>query len=94
MTRKFIAPDKHVASVNIEGARTGLNQTVRREGDYFVAADSSQAKALQQEGFIEASLMGSTTNRSLGFICVDCGFGSWFKTCGRCGSDCTKGGTA
>ena len=22
--------------------------------------------------------------------CVACGFGSWFKTCGRCGAECVR----
>ena len=40
---------------------------------------------MKAEGFFEASLMGPTTDTNMGFTCVECGFGSWFRKCGRCG---------
>jgi hypothetical protein len=29
--------------------------------------------------------MGPTTDTNLGYTCIECGFGSWFALCGRCG---------
>lgn len=34
-------------------------------------------------GFIPS--MAGTTRRGIGFRCEDCGFGSYFTTCSRCG---------
>ena len=45
----------------------------------------THAKRLKAEGFFEASLMGPTTDTNLGYTCIECGFGSWFALCSRCG---------
>jgi hypothetical protein len=36
--------------------------------------------------------MAGTTRRDIGFRCADCGYGSYFKTCGRCGGACGREG--
>lgn len=43
------------------------------------------AKAIVQYGGFVPSALGVTARRHLGFRCEDCGFGSFFKTCSRCG---------
>ena len=92
MSGKFIAPDNGVKQVSIEGARTGIQETISRDKKgFFVAGSSRQAAALRAEGFIEASLNGVAAANS-GYLCVECGFGSWFKKCGRCGAECKKAG--
>ena len=92
MSGRYIAPDNGVKQVSIEGARTGIQETINRDKKGFFVADSSrQAKALKAEGFIEASLNGVAAAGS-GYICTDCGFGAWFKICGRCGAECKKAG--
>jgi len=81
MGKKMIAPDKGVRQTDIGGIRYNPN----RQGVYQV--DNSQhVKAMKREGFIEASLMGATVSGK-GFNCKNCGFGSWFKKCSKCGSE-------
>lgn len=33
---------------------------------------------------------GATGRRAVGYRCGDCGFGSHFTTCSRCGGTCTR----
>jgi hypothetical protein len=79
---KMVAPDKHVKQTEVGGYR----YTANRQGLYKVESPSHVA-AMKSEGFIEASMMGATTDQSLGYNCSKCGFGSWFKKCSRCGSE-------
>jgi hypothetical protein len=80
MTR-IVAPDKGVKETEIG------NKTYRtnRQGVYEVN-NSSHIKAMKAEGFFEASLNPfSKGDGERGFTCVECGFGSWFRKCSRCG---------
>jgi hypothetical protein len=43
------------------------------------------AKQMKDEGLGTASLQGATSDPSLGYTCSECGFGSWFSLCSRCG---------
>jgi len=82
VAKRMVAPDKGVKETTI-GNRS---YTPNRQGIYTVS--NLDAKAMKREGFIEASLMGATTNsENLGYTCFECGFGSWFAKCGRCGTD-------
>lgn len=82
MAKKMVAPDKRVAETVVGNRSYKPN----RQGIYTVS--NADAKAMKAEGFIEASLMGATTNNeNLGYTCTECGFGSWFKMCSRCGHD-------
>lgn len=42
------------------------------------------AKAIVKAGGFVPSMAG-TTRTGIGFRCVECGFGSWFNKCSRCG---------
>ena len=79
MAKKMVAPDRGVKETQV-GNRL---YKPSKQGIYTVS--NSDAKAMKAEGFIEASLMGATTNSGLGYTCTKCGFGSWFIKCGRCG---------
>ena len=81
MAKRMVAPDKRVAETTIGNRSYKPN----RSGIYTVS--DRDAKAMKAEGFFEASLMGATLNTNLGYTCVECGFGSWFKKCSRCGTD-------
>jgi lipopolysaccharide biosynthesis regulator YciM len=81
MAKRMIAPDKRVAETTIGNRSYKPN----RSGVYTVS--DHDAKAMKAEGFFEASLMGATLNTNLGYTCNECGFGSWFKKCGRCGHE-------
>jgi hypothetical protein len=82
---RWVAPDKGVRETVIG------NRTYRpdNKGIYTVENAAAQ-KALKAEGFFEASLMGPTTDGNVGFTCVECGFGSWFAKCSRCGHNNAK----
>jgi hypothetical protein len=77
---RWVAPDKGVKET-VVGAYTYRPD---KGGIYNVDSPSAE-RAMKAEGFFEASLMGATTDTNMGFTCVECGFGSWFRKCGRCG---------
>lgn len=82
---KLVAPDKGVKSIAV---KTELGTTGYRPdgGGLYNVDNPSHARRMKAEGFFEASLMGPVTNReNLGYTCPDCGFGSWFRKCSRCG---------
>jgi hypothetical protein len=49
----------------------------------------SDAKAILDWGGFLPSMTGPT-RKGIGYRCTKCGFGSFFKTCSRCGSDATR----
>jgi hypothetical protein len=79
---RWVAPDKGVRETVI-GAYTYRPD---KSGIYNVDSPSAE-RAMKAEGFFEASLMGPTTSAGMGFTCVECGFGSWFRKCSRCGHE-------
>lgn len=83
---KYFASDKHCVEVDISGTHVGT-RTLRADAKGFYNVDNQRdAKALEQSGFVQASLMGASKSRQ-GFTCSACGFGSWFRKCSRCGAD-------
>ena len=58
------------------------------KGGVFEMSDAAAKLAVQAGGAI-ASLAG-TVGRSSGFRCQACGFGSFVRTCGRCGAECVR----
>lgn len=85
MTKKMIAPDAKVKQTDVGGYRYNVN----KQGVYKVD-NAEHIKLMKREGYIEASLTGATVDHSLGFTCGNCGFGSWFKKCSRCGTENEK----
>jgi hypothetical protein len=80
MTR-LVAPDKGVRETEVNGR----SYKPDRGGIYNVDS-ASAAKAMKAEGFFEAALNPySSKDNERGFTCVECGFGSWFRKCSRCG---------
>jgi hypothetical protein len=80
---KWIAPDKGVKETVIGGKSYYTN----RQGVYNVENRAHQ-KAMKAEGFFEAALNPySAQDNTRGFNCVECGFGGWFRKCGRCGHE-------
>ena len=77
----MVAPDKGLKQTDVGGYRYNVN----RQGVYNVE-NRNHVDAMKREGFIEASMMGAVTNsENIGYTCTACGFGSFFKKCGRCG---------
>jgi hypothetical protein len=83
MMGRWVAPDRGVRETVIG------NRTYRpdNKGIYTVENAAAQ-RALKAEGFFEASLNPyDKGDRARGFTCVECGFGSWFRKCSRCGHE-------
>ena len=76
---KIIPPDRGVKETVIGGK----SYYQSRSGSFEVT-NPKHVRAMNAEGFFEASLMGATGG-NMGFTCVECGFGSWFRKCSRCG---------
>ncbi len=68
-----------------QGGRKGYQQ-----GGSFDMTPGDAKAAVAMGGAI-ASLSGPTRS-SVGFRCTACGFGSFVKTCSRCGSECVREG--
>lgn len=59
--------------------------------DGVLDMEPSDARAVVKFGGAACSLSG-TTKRNTGYRCVDCGFGTFFTTCSRCGGEAIKEG--
>lgn len=87
---RLIASDGGVRGVDIKTERGTIKYNADKKGVINVE-NPRHAAQMKSEGFFEASLMGPATNGSnLGFTCVECGFGSWFRKCSRCGHENTS----
>lgn len=86
---RLCLPDGAVRGVDIQGARTGAalgSYTPGRDGTVEVD-NPRHERALRQWGAFSANLGGRTRG---GYRCGACGFGSYLKTCSRCGGTCDK----
>lgn len=70
-----------------QGARA-FEENVR--GGVFEMSDADACLAVRMGGAI-TSLAG-TARRSTGWRCGVCGFGSYLRSCGRCGAECQREG--
>lgn len=71
--------------IEIEGP-TGRTYNFRKG---FANVHPHDAKAIVAEGGFVPSMTG-TTSRGTGYRCQDCGFGSWFTRCSRCGGEAVR----
>jgi hypothetical protein len=78
---RYVAPDKGVRETVIG------NSTYRPDrGGIYNVDNASHARAMKAEGYFEAALNPyDKRDGERGFTCVECGFGSWFALCSRCG---------
>ena len=78
---RFVTNTNNVAEIgNVKRSKDGTFHLSERKARMGVQADA---------GFIVPD-MGTAVKKSDGFRCVGCGFGTWFKTCSRCGGECFK----
>lgn len=80
---KMVAPDRGIKETVIGGAKYNPDR-----GGLYSVDNPKHIEAMKREGYFEASLMGAT-GRELGYTCAQCGFGSWFRKCSRCGHEAT-----
>lgn len=59
-----------------------------RQGGLFEMDDRAARLAVKAGGAI-ASLAGAV-GRAVGFRCPACGFGSFTRVCGKCGTECER----
>jgi len=75
------APDGRVREVD------GVSGRRYRSTDGMYEMTPRDAAALLQVGGFTPDLGGRVAG---GYRCPDCGFGSFFRCCSRCGGDCVK----
>ena len=80
---RVCAPDGAVREVD------GVTGRRYKTGDGVYDMRPTDAKALVAVGGFLPSLTGHAARRN-GYRCHDCGFGSFFRRCSRCGGDCTR----
>lgn len=87
---RLIAPDGGVRGVDIT-TESGTRSFNPDRSGVFTVENPKFARQMKAEGFFEAALNPyDKSDGERGFTCVECGFGSWFKKCSRCGH--TNGG--
>lgn len=83
---KFFAP-QGVSQIDVTGARTGVERTIKRDSQgFFIAETAQDIKTLQQAGLGEASAMGVVSGGD-SYVCSGCGFNGFFAVCGKCGTN-------
>jgi hypothetical protein len=84
---RWVAPDRGVKETVIG------NATYRPDrGGIYTVDNAKHAKLMKAEGYFEAALNPIDSKDSeRGFTCVECGFGSWFAKCSKCGHDNSNG---
>ena len=81
---KFIGP-KGMQSLSVTTSR-GKRVLNRGKDGLFEVNDPKLKKKLKDEGLGVASASGTFERPSeIGYTCSKCGFGSFFKKCGKCG---------
>lgn len=87
MVQRMVAPDGAIRQTEVRDP-SGIRRRYE-SGSGFVTVSDHDARLLKQNGFTPASLTGVARG---GRRCTDCGFGSWFTTCSRCGGECVREG--
>lgn len=75
---RLLSPDDACISVDVPFGRGR-----RYDGRTIEVTDPVHDRALRAAGYTVAGV--SAPSRARGFDCVECGFRSFFRTCGRCG---------
>ena len=92
MTRVIVADGCQQVDSPVTGTRyyakgaRAFEGSVR--GGVFDMAPVDAAMAVKMGGAIASE--AGTSRRSLGWRCPSCGFGSFLRTCGRCGAECER----
>jgi hypothetical protein len=82
---RLVPRDGYVKQTDINSQAGVTRYTAGRDGLYKVE-NPTHIKALKAEGFTEEALTKYTPgDRDRGYTCAECGFGSWFRKCSKCG---------
>jgi hypothetical protein len=73
----------------VEITRQSGSKVIRAGKDGMYRVDNPKdIQALKAEGFTEGNLsLYETGDGERGYNCHNCGFGSWFRKCSRCGHE-------
>ena len=77
---KMLAPDRQCRETEVAGR-------VYR-GNRFDVTNPTHAAIMRSAGYIDPGPGGAT--KAAGYVCGDCGFRGFFRTCGRCGHTCHR----
>jgi DNA-directed RNA polymerase subunit RPC12/RpoP len=84
---RLVPRDGFVKETNIKTQAGVARYKADRAGLYSVN-DPGHIRALKAEGFVEENLARfSAGDTERGYTCTECGFGSWFRKCSRCGHE-------
>lgn len=81
---RLIPSDKGAKGVDVRTERGVYKYNVDSRGGIEVENRNHAKQMVAEGGFFEAAALGASIGK--GFPCAECGFGSWFKTCSRCGA--------
>lgn len=86
MTR-LVGPDGYVKQTDIKSQSGTVRYKAGKNGLYKVE-NPTHVAALKAQGFSEETLAKySPGDTGRGYNCTECGFGSWFRKCSRCGHE-------
>jgi DNA-directed RNA polymerase subunit RPC12/RpoP len=84
---RLVPRDGYVKQTEINSQSGKVTYRADSQGMYKVE-DPKHIKALKSEGFTEEALTKySPGDTGRGYTCTQCGFGSWFRKCSRCGHE-------
>lgn len=78
-------PPKGLKEIAVKTERGTKLYKTGRDG-LFNVDNPKHAKQMKAEGLGVASTSGNFAD-ARGFVCVECGFNSFFRKCSRCGKD-------
>lgn len=78
-----LIPPKGLKEIGVETKRGRKVLKTGKDGLFHVE-NPRLIRKLKDEGLGEAAVSGYSV--SGGYPCLECGFGSWFKKCSRCGT--------
>lgn len=82
--KRFVS--NSVANTEIEG-HGGIARR-QKDGTFHLSDIDARAAVKADAGFIVPDMGPGRTKD--GFRCIDCGWGSWFRTCSKCGGECHR----
>src|SRR5258707_689323 len=83
MATRVCPPDGKAVQIDVGNRRYAMNKGA------MLTSDSDAKRIVAEGGFIPGTGMADIA-AGRGYRCGECGFGSWFRTCGRCGANCDK----
>jgi hypothetical protein len=81
------AEDRRQVATVIDG------REYRARDGFFDLPERAAAAHLSESGYGRSWMVPGVPRPSGGRRCADCGFGSFFATCGRCGGECPREST-